>query len=286
VELTAWKVAALVAVGLVAGIAGGLLGVGGSIVFIPALGQLFPELGYGAYAAAALICNVFVGLGAAVGHWIHRRIIPPVVKLIIPLGVAAAIVGVVAANALERLKLEKVLWAAFGAVILWMAWDNVRKLMRRHDPPALTTGDGLDPRKVNLLRTLPVALPTGFLGGMLGIGGGTFSVPAQQIFLHMPQGNAIANSSVTMVVFCGIAAVTKNLTVSLPAHVTHWDPLILAGLLIPTAIVGALVGSRLTHVLPARLVRGLFLAFLLWTAYQCFFEKVKLPALVRGWLGA
>ena len=281
--MTVGQVAVLAVVGLVAGVAGGMLGIGGSIVFIPALGLLFPGVGYGLYSATALICNVFVGLGAAIGHWRHRRVIPQVVRLIVPLGVVAALGGVFAANCLERYGLDKVLWGVFGLVVCQMILDNVRKMFQRA-PPVLTTGDAVDGRRVNLVRALPAALPAGLLAGLLGIGGGAYSVPSQQMFLDMPQKNAIANSSVTMVVFCAIAAVVKNAT-GLPAGVSHWEPVALAGWLVPSAILGALVGSRLTHALPERLVRGLFLAFLGWTAYQCFFEKVKVAELLGGWLG-
>jgi uncharacterized membrane protein YfcA len=219
-----------------------------------------------------------------VGHWRQRRIIPQVIRLIIPLGIIGAVLGVLSANALERAGLNTVLWATFGAVITYMLYDNVHRLCRRTEPAPLSMGDALDARHVNFVRALPVGLPTGFLGGLLGIGGGTFSVPSQQVFMRLPQKNAIANSAVVMIVFCGLAAVVKNCTVTLPDGLTHWHPLLLAALLAPSAMLGAFLGSRLTHRLPDRLVRILFSAFLAWTIHQCFFEKVRLHELVRDWL--
>jgi len=284
VDITLAKGATLVGVGLLAGMVGGMLGIGGSVIFIPALGQLFPQTGYGVFAAAALICNVFVGAGGAVGHWRNRRVILQVVRLIVPLGVVAALAGVFAANALEK-RLDRVLWLVFGAVCCYMLYNNARRLLRRHQPAAMSAGEAVDPKKVNLPRTLPVALPAGFLAGMLGIGGGVYSVPSQQLFLGMPQKNAIANSSATMIVFCLIAAVVKNLTLALPPGGSHWHPLALAGLLVPPAVVGAFIGGHLTHRLPDRLVRGIFTAFIAWTIYKCFFAKGDLIGLVRGWLG-
>lgn len=283
-ELTLAKAVILAAVGLVAGTAGGMLGIGGSVVFIPALAQIFPETGYGVFAAAALVCNVFVGAGGAVGHWRNRRVIPRVVRLIIPLGVAGAVVGVLVANFLER-RFDQALWLIFGVVVCYMLYNNVRRLFARSQAAALASGDALDPRKVNVARVSAVALPTGLLSGMLGIGGGVYSVPSQQIFLAMPQKNAIANSSSTMIVFCAIAAVVKNLTVPLPEGYTHWDPLMLAGVLIPFAIFGAFLGGHLTHKLPDRLVRALFVAFLVWTLYKCFFVNGDLPGLLSRFGG-
>jgi len=282
-DYTLARCATLVGIGLVAGSAGGLLGIGGSVILIPALAQVFPDVEYGLFAATALICNVFVGAGGAVGHWRNRRVIPKVVWMIIPMGVAAAVAGVFAANALER-GYTRVLWLVFGLVVCYIVYNNILRLFRTGGAQALTTGDRLDPAKVHLAGASAVALPTGFLSGMLGIGGGVYSVPSQQIFLHMPQKNAIANSSATMIVFCAIAAVVKNVTVNVPAGFTHWDPLRLAALIIPSAAFGAFLGGHLTHKLPDRLVRGIFIAFLVWTLHKCFLVKGDLPGLIQGWL--
>jgi len=283
-DYTLARCATLVGIGLVAGSAGGLLGIGGSVILIPALAQVFPNVEYGLFAATALVCNVFVGAGGAVSHWRNRRVIPKVVWMIIPMGVAAAVTGVFAANALEQ-GYTNVLWLVFGLVVCYIVYNNLLRLFRPAGPKALTTGDRLDAAKVCLARASAVALPTGFLSGMLGIGGGVYSVPSQQIFLHMPQKNAIANSSATMIVFCAIAAVVKNVTVTLPPGFTHWDPLRLAALIIPSAAFGAFLGGYLTHKLPDRLVRTIFIAFLVWTLHKCFFVKGNLPGLLQGWLG-
>jgi uncharacterized protein len=277
----------LAAVGLVAGMAGGMLGIGGSVVFIPALGVVFPGVGYGVFAAAALICNVFVGAGGAIGHWRNRRVIAKVVKMIYPLGIVGAVVGVLVANALER-QLDSLLWVIFGVVICYMVCNNVRKLFHKNPPAALSADDDLPLEKVTWPRVSGVALPTGFLAGMLGIGGGTYSVPSQQILLDMPQKNAIANSSATMIVFCTIGAIVKNFTMTMPPDVSHTDPLILAALLIPPAVLGAFIGGHLTHKLPDRLVRLLFIAFLLYAGKESLFADRKGMAFFRmvgDWLG-
>jgi uncharacterized membrane protein YfcA len=284
-DFTATTVVILIVTGLIAGMGGGMLGIGGSVIFLPILGRVFPDTSYNIFAAAALICNVFVGLGGAVGHYRNRRVIARVVKLILPLGVLGAVAGVLAANTLGHHGLDKVLWGIFGIVVCFMVYDNARRLLGRSHPPALAAGDDLSSLRITVPRVSAVALPTGFLAGMLGIGGGTYSVPGQQMFLAVPQKNAIANSSATMVVFCAIAAVVKNFTVSLPEGMSHWAPITLAALLVPSAMVGAFLGGHLTHKLPDRLVRALFTAFLAWTAYECLFSKSGLSQAVAAWLG-
>jgi uncharacterized membrane protein YfcA len=271
----------LAAVGLVAGALGGMLGIGGSVIFIPAMGEL---LGRGrndlflVWAATALICNVFVGGGAALGHYRNRRVIPRVVKMIIPLGVAGAVVGVLAANVIP----PRYLWLIFGVVVGYMIYRQVGKLFSKSEPDALRHGDSLEGIHTSWPRVSLVAGPTGFLAGMLGVGGGIYSVPSQQLILDMPQKNAIANSSTTMVVFCAIAAVVRNLTLVPPEGITRLDPLILAAVLVPTALVGGFFGGHITHKLPDRLVRAIFVGFLLWTAYKCFIPKGRILEFFSG----
>lgn len=283
-ELDVLSIVLLAAVGFVGGMVGGLLGIGGSVIFIPAMDALLSggraDL-YVVWAGAALVCNVGVGAGGALGHWRSRRIIPGVVRLLIPLGIAAAIVGVLAANTVP----PRALWIAFGAVCVAVFYRNVRKLLSRQETAALDASAELDRSRVNLPRASAVALPTGFLAGMLGIGGGIYNVPSQQIFLGMPQKNAIANSSASMVAFCTIAAIVRNSTLPPIDGVAWHAPLLLAAVLVPTAVVGAMAGGHLTHRLPDRLVRLVFTGFIGWTIWKCFVGKGDLPGLVADWLG-
>jgi uncharacterized membrane protein YfcA len=282
-NLETWNVSLLAAVGFIGGLLGGILGIGGSIIFIPAMSQLL-SVGqpgeFRVWSAVALICNVFVGAGGAFGHWRNHRIIPQVIKRIAPLGTVAAIVGVLAANVLD----SRVLWLIFGAVVAYMACDSVLRLVRKKESAAIRSGDALGLINVGWPRVTAVATPAGLLAGLIGIGGGIFSVPSQQMLMNMPQKNAIANSSVTMIIFCAIAAAVRYATLELPQGVTQADPLILAAILVPPALVGAFLGGHLTHRLPDRLVRVVFIGFLLWTAYKSFIAEGDLPGLVRGWM--
>ena len=78
----------LIALGLVAGGSGGLLGIGGSLVMIPGMILLFGAEGRQAgqdpqhlYQAAAMIVNFFVVLPAVVRHSQARATIPFVIRL-------------------------------------------------------------------------------------------------------------------------------------------------------------------------------------------------------------
>jgi uncharacterized protein len=105
-----------------AGIAGGLLGAGGGILFVPALVLFAEESQLGAEATSL----VAIVLAALVGTWRQREYGNVrlrdglVIGLLSPLGVVA---GVVVANAVS----ERVLELSFAAVQLSFAWQLAGK---------------------------------------------------------------------------------------------------------------------------------------------------------------
>ncbi len=116
--MDALDVTGLLALGFVAGMAGGLLGVGGGVVFVPAL-VVFADLSQLEAVATSLVAIVLVAVVGTVrqreyGNLRLRDGI--VIGLLAPLGVLA---GVVLANALP----ERALELSFAAVQLAFAWQ-------------------------------------------------------------------------------------------------------------------------------------------------------------------
>ncbi len=110
-------------------------------------------------------------------------------------------------------------------------------------------------------RAAAVALPTGLVAGLFGIGGGVLAVPLQRRLLGIPIRNAIANSAAVIVATSVIGGSVKNYAVI----VDGLDPfraVVIAAALIPTAILGSLFGSKLTHKLPVKAIKAGFLVLL------------------------
>jgi len=80
----------LAAIGIVMGLFGGLLGIGGSVVMIPALVFALGENQH-LYQASAMICNFFVGTTAAMVHKKADVLVLDVIKWLVP----AAAVGII-----------------------------------------------------------------------------------------------------------------------------------------------------------------------------------------------
>ena len=77
-------------IGLSAGLLGGLLGIGGSVLIIP--GLILYMSAAGTYdgteqhliQAAAMICNVFIAAPAVIAHWRNRAVMLPVIVWLAP----------------------------------------------------------------------------------------------------------------------------------------------------------------------------------------------------------
>jgi uncharacterized membrane protein YfcA len=112
----------LVALGLAAGMAGGLVGVGGGVLFVPAL-VVFADRSQLGAEATSLVAIVLVSL---VGTWRQRgygnvRLRDGlVIGVLSPLGV---LVGVGLANAVP----ERALELSFAGVQLLFAWQLAKK---------------------------------------------------------------------------------------------------------------------------------------------------------------
>jgi uncharacterized protein len=105
-----------VGIGLLAGVLSGLLGIGGGVLFVPAL-VLFAGLGHLEAEATSLLAIVPVAL---VGAWRQREYGNLRAREAISLGVlgvAGAALGVVVANAVP----ERALEVAFGVLLLGIA---------------------------------------------------------------------------------------------------------------------------------------------------------------------
>jgi uncharacterized membrane protein YfcA len=242
----------LIPVGLLTGCFGGMLGIGGSILMIPAMMLLLgPDLHV--YQGAAMIVNFFVVVPATLQHIRRGAVMPGIVRVTIPAAAATVLLGVWVsespwfrgANAIHLSRLFGVfLWyeAAFN---LWRAFAKRKLTMPEPELERLPAAWRI---------AAFVGLPTGFVGGLLGVGGGIAALPTQQVFLRVPVRRAIANSAATIVCLSAIGATFKNITL-IREGVPPARMLVLAALLIPTAVVGGYWGAQLTHRVPLRLLR-------------------------------
>jgi hypothetical protein len=292
----------LAIIGLLAGMLGGMLGVGGSIVLIPALTlALGPDQHL--YQAAAMIVNVAVSISAARRHHKAGAIQDTVLIYMLPAAVFFILLGVAMSNLPIFRGPQGGIWLGrlLAIFLLYVAVNNA--IMLRKDVPTSRDRKEAVPfavstvhRNASVDQTSPVfqdpvamhhptaplqsrhvaiaaafiGMLMGLLGGLFGIGGGVVAVPLQQTLLRLPLRNAIANSSVVICFSAAIGATFKNASLAEHATIDHpltWaSGLLLAAMLAPTAWLGGRLGATLTHTLPIRAVRLCFIALMLVAA--------------------
>lgn len=230
-------------IGLVAGVVGGLAGIGGSIIMIPALALILkyetPDKSeHHLYMAAAMCVNVVVSVTS---HWKHRRKgvrDPRLLKLLLPGMVGGIGFGVLLSDQLEGNTLKLALVCFLMLYCVYNAATAVFKLPERE----------LEGVEASGARVLTIGGGTGVLSGLLGIGGGIVMVPLMQIWARIPLRRAIAASASVMWISAAIGASLK--VFGLRQHGLSWvDAVLLAGPMAAGAAVGAPIGATLTHAL-------------------------------------
>ena len=251
------EIVILTGLGLVAGLFGGLLGIGGSLIIIPGLVLAFGENQH-LYQAAAMICNFFIAISSVLVHWRANSLSSPVLRWMVPAALAGILAGVAFSNISffageNSYMLARVFGAFLVYVVIYNCWKlyspTPRHLM--HQPSGkLST--------IDRICSAFTGITTGLGAGMLGIGAGTISTPMQQLTLRIPLKNAMSNSAAVIVSIAWLGAIYKNLTLASHGQLVL-ESLKIAALIIPSAMLGGYIGGRLMHIFPKNLVRMLFI---------------------------
>jgi uncharacterized membrane protein YfcA len=258
--------------GVLAGLFGSLLGLGGGILIVPLL-----SIGFGLpiqqAVGVSLVC-VIVTSGAAAAVYLERRVANLRLGMVLELFTAA---GAVIGGAIAFLLDAHLLAGLFTALLLYTAISMLRRgdpapppgVDNAAAPPPATEPQpgGLEARlsgpgyQVANLRLGTVgAIFAGVMSALLGIGGGLVKVPLMHLFMGVPLRVATATSNLMV----GITASTSAIVYLLRGGI---DPFV-AG---PTAVgvfVGAAIGSRSSHRIHLGVLRLLFVAVLLYTAFE------------------
>lgn len=256
--MTLADVGIVAAIGLAAGITGGLAGIGGSIVMLPLLAIL---IGYDSpdraeqhlYAAAAMVVNVFVSLGSLGSHLRARAVSRGAVIGLLPGMTGGIIAGVLWSNELSGTFLKYALSVFVGVYALYSGW---KALVSRHEPRHDPSRGG------NPVSAFVIGVFAGVLAGLLGIGGGLIMVPLLQVFAGLTPKSAVATSGSVMWLSSAVGASMKVGT--LPS--LGLDPvaaLQLAALMACVAQVGAGAGAWMAHQVPTRALRAIISVLLL-----------------------
>ena len=190
----------LVFSGLIAGAFGAVLGLGGGILIVPILTLGF-NLPLTTAIGTSLVCVIATSTGAAA---VNVRAGRADVRLGVMLA-AGTVVGALTGAIIAGVLPERLLAAAFAALMTWTAVTMLRSLRGGADDDELheaaadpAAPDGPDaPAYRN--RRLPLAIAGSFaagnVSGLLGIGGGAVTVPLVHLVMRSPLRVAVATSN-------------------------------------------------------------------------------------------
>lgn len=259
-------VLALVSTGVVAGVLAGLLGVGGGIVIVPVLYHVFTLMGVDesvrmhVAVGTSLATIVPTSIMSARAHRLRGSLDPAMLKRLVP----PVLVGVLIGAVVSGFASGKVLTSVFATVALLVALNMAIK----RDDVALR--DGLPGR----VGTSVLGVSIGGLSTLMGIGGGTLSVPilhALRTPMHVAVGTGAALGMVISLpgaiafVINGIGVPHRS-----PTAVGYVDLLGMA-LIVPATMLTTKCGARLAHAIDARMLRRVFALFLALTSARMFY---------------
>ena len=234
-------IALAVVLAVFVGVSLGLLGGGGSILMVPLLAYVAGMEPKQAIATSLLV----VGVTSAVGVVSHARAGHIQWRTGLIFG-SAAMLGAYAGGLLARFVPGSVLLIGFAVMMIATAIAMLRgSSVRRAD------GD----RSMSLWLVLPEGLVVGLVTGMVGAGGGFLVVPALVLLGGLPMPVAVGTSLVVIAMksLAGLGGYLSTVTID-------WR---VAGMVTAAAVVGGLIGSRLTSLVRPELLRAGFGWFVL-----------------------
>jgi len=241
-------------IGFIAGIFGGLVGLGGGVVMIPLMVGIL-KMGQHKAHGTSLVALVFTGISGAITYAMKGSVDLTGSLLLAVTAIFTARAGAKFAHALPEWKLKR----AFGGFLIIVSLLLLSK-------PYLSHMSGPASGWIKIITLLLTGIFTGFLSGMMGVGGGTIMVPAMVLLAGFNQHTAQGTSLLAMIPAGGVGAFT------------HWrlgnvKSDLLPGL-VPGILIGTYLGGSLAHILSEGTLRMVFAFVLIWTGAR----YLKTPA--------
>lgn len=243
-------------IGLIAGIFGGLVGLGGGVLMIPLMVGV-KKLGQHRAHGTSLVALVFTGIVGASTYALHNAVDIWAAILLSFAALWPARCGAKYCHELPEQRLKR----AFGIFLLFVSFFM---LLKQYLPSHPYT----DMSVSKVLILLVTGVVTGFFSGLMGVGGGPLMVGGMVLLAGFDQHTAQGSSLLAMVPGGAVGAYT------------HWrlgnvEASLLKGL-IPGIIVGTYAGGSCAHLLTEFMLRMIFAAVLIWTGI--LYMKVPVPS--------
>lgn len=251
-----------VALAATIGLVLGLLGGGGSILTVPIFVYV---LGFDAKTAIAISLAV-VGVTSLFGMLAHWRAGNVNAKIALTFG------GVATAGTYLGARLAVLFTGTTQLLLFAIVMLTAAIFMFREESPLSYAASGSAARQLRGWLVALEGITVGVFTGLVGVGGGFLVVPALATLGRLPMREAVGTSLavIAMKSFAGLAGYAGQVDVPW-AFVVSFTAI---------ALLGALVGTSLTRVVPPGALRRAFAVFLLMVGVVILFEnrRVFMPS--------
>ena len=254
--------------GLFSGLIAGLLGVGGGIIIVPVSYFILLQLGYSidvvmhVSVASSLCIIIFTSISSVLSHIKLDNVDRNVVKKWVAGIISGSIIGSLLASRIEGEILVLIFISLAFLISLNMFFQRNIKTIGNDIPK-------------NFLINFFISGLIGLFSALIGIGGGSFSVPILTIFskkMHQAVGTSavlgffIALPGTISYIFLGI-----NIE-GLPPYSIGYVNILIVALVISTSIFTANIGAKLSSRISKEILKKIFAIFLLFTCTSLVIE--------------
>ncbi|MBN1475112.1 MAG: sulfite exporter TauE/SafE family protein [Syntrophaceae bacterium] len=235
-------------IGICAGAFGGLIGIGGGLIMIPLM-MLFLKFGQHKAHGTSLVALIFTGISGAIIYGLHGSVdYAAAFALAVP-AICTATLGAKYAHSLAEWKLRKY----FGIFLFFCAMMLFLK-------PYMGNAIVVTSTAFIIIIFMIAGAATGFLSGMMGVGGGTIMVPVMVLLAGFSQHMAQGTSLLVMIPAGAVGAFT------------HWrlgnvNNKILYGL-IAGILIGTYGGGYLAHLISENILRLIFVTIMIVLSFR------------------
>lgn len=256
-------VAAMLLTGAVSGIVAGLLGVGGGIVVVPVMEVSLAFLGVDSAVrmhiavATSLAVIVPTAVSSAVAHHRKKSIDWGIIRRWSPLVFLGAITGIVISTYVTGRTLAGIFAVAATLLALNMMTRASEQQLAEHLPRNL------------LARSMPFGIGT--LSTLMGIGGGSMTVPALTMYgraIHLAVGTSALLGLVIALPSATGYVITGWNNPQLPEASFGYVNIAGFALIAPASVLFAPLGARIAHAISRRALGVVFGMFLLVAAIR------------------
>jgi uncharacterized protein len=265
----------LLILGLLAGTIGSLVGLGGGIIIVPSLlflgssttliSAVTPQIA----AGTSLLVIIFTGLSSTIAYYKQKKVD---YKIGLLLFIGSGPAGIWGAWVNKELNVDAFsLWFGFFMIFIsfvLMVKDKINPIKRNNIKGIWRTyNDSFGNEQTygfNPITGFLISIIVGFLGGFLGIGGGSLMVPSLILLFHFPPHIAVATSMFLLF----LTSSTSSIAHIMMGNV-NW---LYALALIPGAWFGGKLGAFINQKLPGKTVVRILRIVLIIVGIQLIYK--------------